>query len=66
MRPRANKIPTSIRLPADLKKKLQAIADERRQPVSLMIVWIVEQWAKEYVAKQDWEKRERELARINR
>lgn len=59
-------IPTSIRIPSDLKRRLKKIAVERRQPVSLLMVHILEEWEREYVKKQEWEKRERELARLNR
>lgn len=45
---------------------MKAIADLRRQPVSLLMVYILEEWEREYEKKQEWETRERELARINR
>lgn len=59
-------IPTSIRIPKELKRRLKVIADLRRQPVSLLMVYILEEWEREYEKKQEWEKRERELARLNR
>lgn len=39
-----NDLPTSIRLPPDIKRKLESIARIRRQPTSLLIVRILELW----------------------
>lgn len=38
--------PTSIRLPADLKRRLQQLAKQKRQPLSSLIVYVMEQYAK--------------------
>ncbi len=38
--------PTSIRLPIALKARLQKLSKARRQPLSLLIVYVLEQWAK--------------------
>jgi len=40
--------PTSIRLPRDLRKRLKQLAVARRQPLSLMIVYVLEQWAAQF------------------
>ena len=36
--------PTSIRLSRPLKKKLQAAADTEKRPLSVQIVYILQQW----------------------
>ncbi len=36
--------PTSIRLPPDLKRKLETYARVRRQPLSLLVVRVLELW----------------------
>ncbi len=36
--------PTSIRLPPDLKRKLEQHARVRRQPLSLLVVRVLELW----------------------
>lgn len=43
--------PTSIRLPPAIKAKLWAIARKRRQPLSLLILHVLELWV-EHVSKE--------------
>ncbi len=48
---RETRLPTSIRLPAALKLRLLAIARKRRQPLSLLIIHVLELWV-EHVGKE--------------
>lgn len=43
-RPDTKILPTSLRLPAPLKEFLRDTALDRRQPMSELIIWILEQW----------------------
>lgn len=44
--------PTSVRLPAHLKRRLQQLAQARRQPVSLLIVFVLEEFVKAEAEKR--------------
>ena len=66
-RPKSEPVtPTSLRLPNELKRRLQKVAKERMQPLTWLMIFALDEWEKAYVKKQDWDKRERELQRINR
>lgn len=37
-------LPTSLRIPAELKDYLQKYADSQRQKLAPLMIWILEQW----------------------
>lgn len=40
----ADKFPTSVRLPSDIKKELQAVATAQRRSLTWIIVEVLRQW----------------------
>jgi len=44
-------LPTSLRVPPELKDYLQKHADSQRQKLAPLMVWILEQWMAEHKKK---------------